>query len=420
MGWTLFLLPLGGLVLGLPIFLVLLIAALATLALHMPMPATMLHQNMFGSLSSYVLLAVPFFLLAGELMGRGGISRRIFEWVASMDIRLPGSVGLVATGMGGVYGSISGSSPATVASISQQVYPELINTGYGKPFSLGLINAVGAVSCVLPPSLNFILYGAAAEQSIAKLFIAGIFPGLLSLLAIALAVVGYAAYKGLHERARFDVRALLYTSKRVAWSLFMPILILGSIYGGFATPTEAGGVACIYAIFVTMLIHREVNWQALLRISGNAALMTARLLIIVAAAGVFSWIMTVNGYQQGLADWVAELNLTPWQVLLAINGLLLIVGCFLDPSSAILTLTPLLLPIVVEQGINPIHFGVIMAVNLEVGMYTPPFGLNLFMTQATLNVQTMDIWRGVVPFIVLHLFVLMIVTYVPWLSMALL
>lgn len=420
MEWTLFLLPALGLALGLPVFLVLLMGVLATLGWHMQLPATMLHQNMFGSISSYVLLAVPFFLLAGELMGRGGISSRIFEWVASMGIRLPGSVGLVGTAVGGVYGAISGSSPATVASISRQIYPEMRKVGYGKPFSLGMINAVGAVSCVLPPSLNFILYGAAAEQSIAKLFTAGILPGLLSLLAIALSVVVYAWFKGLKETARFDRAEFIRTTKRVSWSLFMPVLILGSIYGGFATPTEAGGVACLYAMFVTMVVHREIKWRDLFRISGNAALMTARLMVIVAAAGVFSWILTVNGFQAALTDYVMSLNMPPWQVLLIINLLLLIVGCVLDPASAILTLTPLLLPIAMKLGVDPIHFGVIVAVNLEIGMYTPPFGLNIFMTQATLNVRTMDIYRGVAPFILLHFFVLMIISYVPWLSLSLL
>lgn len=417
---TLFLLPVAGLVLGMPVFLVLLLSVLATLAFFMPMPATMLHQNMFGSISNYALLAVPFYLLAGELMGKGGISRRIFEWVESMGIRIPGSVGLVGTAVGGVYGSISGSSPATVAAISRQIYPEMRKAGYGKSFSLGMINSVGAVSCVLPPSLNFILYGAAAEQSIAKLFIAGILPGLFSLLAIVLAVIGYAWFKGLKESGEFRWPEFIRASKRVSWSLLMPILILGSIYGGFATPTEAGGVACVYAMFVTMCVHREINWRALLRISGNAALMTSRLMVIVAAAGVFSWVLTVNGLSAALTSYVASLDMSPWQVLLMINLLLLIVGCFLDPASAILMLTPLLLPIAMDLGVDPIHFGVIMAVNLEIGMYTPPFGLNIFMTQATLNVRTIDIYRGVVPFILLHILVLMFISYVPWLSLALL
>src|SRR5690606_7640526 len=417
---TLFLLPVAGLVLGMPVFLVLLLSVLATLAFFMPMPATMLHQNMFGSISNYALLAVPFYLLAGELMGKGGISRRIFEWVESMGIRVPGSVGLVGPAVGGVHASISGSSPATVAAISRQIYPEMRKTGYGQSFSLGMINSVGAVSCVLPPSLNFILYGAAAEQSIAELFIAGIIPGLFSLFAIVLAVIGYAWFKGLKETSEFRWPEFLRASKRVSWSLFMPILILGSIYGGFATPTEAGGVACVYAMFVTMYVHREINWRALLRISGNAALMTSRLMVIVAAAGVFSWVLTVNGLSAALTSYVASLDMSPWQVLLMINLLLLIVGCFLDPASAILMLTPLLLPIAMDLGVDPIHFGVIMAVNLEIGMYTPPFGLNIFMTQATLNVRTIDIYRGVVPFILLHILVLMVISYVPWLSLALL
>ncbi|KAA0969491.1 TRAP transporter large permease [Aureimonas fodinaquatilis] len=417
--WTLGAFPLFTLLLGLPVFVVLLLGVLATIGFVLPLPATMVHQNMFGAISSYTLLAVPFFLFAGELMGRGGISSRIIEWVLALVGRTPGAVGLVAVGTCGVYGSISGSSPATVASISRQIYPDMVRSGYSKQFSIGLINSGGAISVVLPPSINFLLYGAVAEQSIVRLFTAGILPGLLMLGILAIAVVVYAMRKGIREGQAFSLPHLLKTTRRAVWALLAPVIVLGSIYGGVATPTEAGGVACVYAILVTTLIHRDLTFRDVVRIAGSSALLTAQIMIIVAAAGVFSWILTISGFQSALSNYVAALDVQPWMIMLAINVLLLILGCFIDPASAILTLTPLLLPIAMQLGIDPIHFGVIMTVNLAIGMYTPPLGLNLFVTQATLNVSTLDIFRGVMPFVFLQIIALMIVTYVPALSLAL-
>ena len=417
--WTLGGLPIIALLLGLPVFAALLIGVIATIGFVMPLPATMLHQNMFGAISSYTLLAVPFFLFAGELMGRGGISSRIIEWVLALVGRTPGAVGLVAVGTSGVYGSISGSSPATVASISRQIYPDMIKSGYSSRFSIGLINAGGAISVVLPPSINFLLYGAVAEESIVRLFTAGILPGLLMLGVLAVAVVVYASRNGIHEGKTFSFSHLVATTKRAFWALMAPVIVLGTIYGGIATPTEAGGVACVYAIFVTTIIHRDLTARDVIRIAGSSALLTAQIMIIVAAAGVFSWLLTISGFQSALSSFVAGLDVQPWMILMAINILLLIVGCFIDPTSAILTLTPLLLPIATQIGIDPIHFGVIMTVNLAIGMYTPPFGLNLFVTQATLKVSTMEIYRGVIPFALLQIIALMIVTYVPALSLIL-
>ncbi len=416
--WTLVILPLGGLLLGLPVFLVLMLSVLATLAFFLNMPATMLHQTIFGSISSYTLLAIPFFIFAGELMGRGGISRRIIDWVLALVGRMPGAVGLVTVGTSSIYGAISGSSPATVASVGRQLYPEMEKAGYSKPFSLGLLNAGGAISIVIPPSINFILYGAVAEQSIASLFTAGILPGLLLSSLLAIAVVVYAMRNNIREGSKFSFPHLVVATRRAFWSLLTPIIVLGSIYGGIVSPTEAGGIACVYALGVTTLIHRDLSLRDVLEIAGNSALLTAQIMIIVAAAGIFSWVLTVTGFQATLTGFVSTLDLQPWMVLLAINVLLLVIGCFIDPTSAVLTLTPLLLPVAMHLGVNPIHFGVIMTVNLSIGMYTPPFGLNLFVTQAVLKARTIDIYKGVLPFVLLQIIALMAITYIPWFSMA--
>lgn len=419
MNWTLFALPALGLLMGMPIFIVLLLAVLATVAIFTSLPGTILQQTLFSSLSSFSLLAIPFFLFAGELMGRGGISRRILDWVLALAGRTPGAVGLVAVGTSGVYGAISGSSPATVASIAPAIYPQMRKAGYGESFSLGLINAAAAVSIVLPPSINLILYGAAAEQSIVELFTAGIVPGLLLLGVLAAAVLMYSVRNGLSGELAFSWKRLCQASRDAIWALLMPIFILGSIYGGIATPTESAGAACVYAVVVTVMIHRELTWRQVLEIAGRSAVLTAQIMIIVAAAGVYSWLLTTSGIQAELASLITTLDLSPWLILFAINILLLIVGCFIDPTSAVLTLTPLLLPVVLQLGVDPIHFGIMMTINLSIGMFTPPFGLNLFVTQACLKVGTAPIYRGVLPFALLQIAVLFLVTYVPWFSLAL-
>lgn len=415
--FTLVVLPLLAALLGLPIFLVLIIATLATIAFHLNIPPTILHQTMFGSISSYTLLAIPFFIFAGELMGQGGISRRIIEWVLALVGRTSGAIGLVTVGTSSIYGAISGSSPATVASVGRQMYPEMRKAGYSASFSLGLINAGGAISIVIPPSINFILYGAVAEQSIVRLFTAGILPGILLSGMLAVSVIIYARRNNIREGSKFSFGKLVVATRSAFWSLLTPIIVLGSIYGGIISPTEAGGIACVYSIFVTTMIHRELKFVDILRIASNSGLLTAQIMIIVAAAGIFSWVLTVTGVQTSLANFVANLQVAPWLVLLAINLLLLIVGCFIDPTSAVLTLTPILLPIAIHLGVDPVHFGVIMTVNLSIGMYTPPFGLNIFVTQAVLGAKTMEIYKGVIPFVIIQIMALLVITYIPWISM---
>lgn len=417
---TLGLLPVVAILLGVPIFLALLLAVVVTLQTGQPMPMTLLHQTVFGSISSYTLLAIPFFLFTGELMGAGTMSRRIVDWVLSLVGRTPGAIGIVTVGTSGVYGAISGSSPATVASIGKQLYPEMVRHGYSRSFSLGLINAGGAISIAIPPSINLLLYAAVAEQSVVALFMAGILPGLLLLLALAVATLVYALHNGIREGKQFSLVRFAVATRHAFWALLMPVIVLGSIYGGFATPTEAGGFGCVYAILVTTCIHRELSLSDVVAIAGRSAVLTAQIMIIVAAAGCMSWLLAASGFQNAMTTALLGLDLPTWGLMLCINVLLLLVGCVIDPTSAILMFTPLLLPVAVGAGIDPIHFGIITTVNLSIGMFTPPFGLNLFVTQATMNSNTMEIYKGVLPFALLQVITLLVIIYVPEISLELL
>ena len=418
-------LPLALFFIGLPVFAVLLTIAAAALLWFASVPPLALHQVMFGGIDNYALLAVPFFIFAGELMGRGGIAERLVRWVNSFTGPLPGSLALTAIGSSTLMGAISGSSPATVAALGKTLYPGLRRAGYSAPFAAGLLSSSGSVAIVLPPSIAMILYGAAAEQSIPKLFIAGMLPGLLIGLAMALYVMlrvrrskpGQAIGQPLGQPLEQPSFA---AATRQAWAaLLMPVFILAGIYLGWFSPTEAGGFACAYAILCSRFVLRSLSWRETLAAAAEAAWLTAQVLVIVAGAAAFSWILTILGVPQALLQWLGELNLSSNQFLLAVNAVLLLLGCIVDPTSAILVLAPILVPMASSLGIDPIHFGVIMVVNLSLGMFTPPFGLNLFVAQSVLGVDLHTIWRGIVPFFLVQLVALLLITYIPALSLLL-
>ena len=415
--WVMALMPLALLVLGFPVFLILLATSLVLLLAFIDVPLAQLHITMFGSVDKFGLMAVPFFLFAGELMGRGGISKRLVAWVLAAVGGVRGSLGLTTVGACTLFGAISGSSPATVVAIGRLLHAPLVKAGYGGRFSTGVLTSSGAIAIVIPPSITMILYGAAAEQNVTLLFIAGVIPGLLIAALMAAYIYFYAVRRGIREGGKFDGRAFLAATRDGGWALGMPVVILGGIYAGIFAPTEAAGVACVYAIVVTRFIYREISWRDLWDVAVSSMYLTAQVLIIVAAAGVFSWLLTVSGIPQSLVQNIEALRLEPWMVLLAVNLLLLVVGCLLDPNSAILVLTPLLLPVVMAVGVDPIHFGIIMTVNLSIGMFTPPFGLNIFVAQAVFKVPLKEIYFGVVPFILINIVALGLVTYLPQLSL---
>jgi C4-dicarboxylate transporter DctM subunit len=417
--WTLGALPLALLFLGTPIFALLLAGGVVTFILYMSVPSIALHQIMFGGLENYALLAVPFFIFAGELMGGAGIAERLIIWVLALIGRVPGGLGVATVGASTLIGAISGASVATVAAVGKVLYPGLIRDGYGPRFSSGLVSSSGAIDIVIPPSIAMILYGASAEQSIPKLFMAGILPGLLIALMMAAYVVVMALRMGVKTSDGFDLRHFLRTSWDAAPALFMPVLILASIYLGLSSPTEAGGFACVYAILVGRYVYRTMSWNDVFEAAIRSAMLTAQILVIVATAALFSWILTVNGVPHALASALQSLQLEPWAFLMMVNIILLIVGCFLDPTSAILVLTPIFIPIVKVVGVDPIHFGIVMTVNIAIGMFTPPFGLNIFVARSVLGVPLETIYRGVLPFAVVQILALLIITYWPELSLIL-
>jgi C4-dicarboxylate transporter DctM subunit len=415
--WLMLVLPLVLLVLGFPFFLVLLAAATFTIVWFTSVPPTAIPQIMFGAIGNFALLAVPFFIFAGELMARGGMARRLIVVVMAMFGGFRGSMPITTVGAAALYGSISGSTAATVAALGPLFYPQLRKSGYNEKFSTGVITCAGYLDNIIPPSIAMILYCAAAEESVIKLFAAGIIPGLVLAALMAIYIYLYARTQNVEERRPFQWRAFKVALKEGIWSIGAPVLIFGGLYGGVFSPTEAAGAACVYIAFVTMAIHREISWREFWDVSVVSMYLTAQIFLIVAVAGVFSWLLTTNGVPQAAVSFIEHLELRPWMVLLVINIFLLIVGCFIDTASAILVLTPLLLPMSLAIGVDPIHFGIIVVTNLSIGTFTPPFGVNIFVAQSIFDVPLRSIYAGLVPFIAVAIVGLMILTYVPELSL---
>ena len=413
-------LPVVLLVLGFPIFLILLVASIVAVLTVADVPTEAIQTYMFGSLDNFPLLAVPFFILAGEIMAQGGIARRIIAMVMAIVGGIRGSLAVTTVAASELFGAMSHTAVGTVVAMGRMIYPALKEGGYNDRFAVGLIASSGAIAVVIPPSIAMILYAVSAEQSAILLFTAGILPSILIGIIDAAYVMSYAKLKRVPLGARAHWETIWKTSKEASWSIGSLAVIFGGIYGGVFTPTEAAGVAVIYSLFVTMVVYREVDLAGFWRILLASAYLISQILLIVTSAGIYSWLLTTSGIPQQVVEAINALHMPKWELLLSLNVGLLLAGSFLEPPAAILILTPLLLPIVRGVGVNPIHFGIIVAVNLSLGMYTPPFGLNLFSSQAIFDAPLGRIYLGVLPFLLLNFVALMIITYVPAISMALL
>jgi|TARA_R110001599_G_scaffold147267_1_gene330570 C4-dicarboxylate transporter DctM subunit len=414
---SLVVLPALLLVFGLPIFFVLLSSSLLTIVFFMNIPLSAVHQNLLGSISSTGLLAVPFFIFAGELMSRGTISARLVDFVKSIFGRLPGALGVTTVGTATLYGAISGSSAASVVSVGKVMLPALRKGGYSEKMSGGMIASVSAIGIIIPPSVPMIIYGAASETSIPRLYAAGVFPGLLLAIVLSLYVIVVAKKKGIVSQFKFSFGRLWQTFQRAVFALGAPCIVLGGIYGGITSPTEAAAIASVYAFFVTKIIFRELSWKDIFDCARNTVVFSSQILMIVAAAGLYSWILTVNQIPQEFVEYINSLGLEVWSFLLIVNLFLLVWGCVLDPMAAILLLTPILIPIVDSLGIDKVHFGIIMTLNLAIGLFTPPFGINIYVAQSVLSMKIKDLFIGVFPFFIIFLIVLVFVTYIPQISL---
>ncbi|ANK79505.1 MAG: C4-dicarboxylate ABC transporter permease [Rhizobiales bacterium NRL2] len=375
---------------------------------------TYLIEDLWTSVNREVLLAIPMFVLAGNIMTRGSIARRLIDIMRALTQWLPGGLAVCTILSCAVFAALSGSSPVTLLAVGSIMYPALIAQGYPKKFSLGALASAGTLGIVIPPSIPLILYGIVTEQSIVDLFLAGIVPGLL----LTVVLTAYSLFHNRHiEAFPFEVRQLGRALKDGVFALMTPAILLGGIYSGFFSATEAAAVAVGYAVLVEIFIHRELQPRDFYGIAVETSRLLGTLLPIVAIALSINLLLTAERIPQELAVWMTSLVDSPFAFLVILNIFLLIVGCLVDIGAAILILAPILLPIAQAYGIDPIHFGIIMVVNLEIGYITPPIGLNLIVAMTAFKEDFLLICRSVLPFIALMVFVLILVVWIPGLSL---
>jgi C4-dicarboxylate transporter DctM subunit len=374
-------------------------------------------QGLSGSINNLVLLAVPGFIFAGAVMGQGGMAARLINWISALVGRVPGGMSVTAVAAAELFGAISGSSSATVAALGNILYQALVKNGYDERFALGLITSSGAIAIIIPPSITMILFSVMSDASIGKLFLAGFLPGLLVGVSAITYCVWYAVKHKLASGRTWDLREIMRTSREVIWTLGAPAVIFIGIYGGFTTPTEAAMAVSVYAVLISLFVYRELTWRQIWSITRETARLSAKVFIIVAASSVFSWILTADEVPQKLVHLIDSLHLTPIMMLALINVVLLIIGMFMDPNSAIILFTPLLWPLAKHAGVDLIHFGIIFTVNLAIGMFSPPFGLNIFVSSSIFKKSSTEIVKGLRPFFFVYLIALAIITYVPALSL---
>ncbi|MEX0284504.1 MAG: TRAP transporter large permease [Paracoccaceae bacterium] len=369
-----------------------------------------LAEDVWISLDNSLLLAIPMFLLAGSVMTRGSIARRLVDLAVSVTRPLPGGLAVATILSCAVFAAISGSSPVTLLAVGTILYPALLQNGYSKRFALGALTSGGTLGIIIPPSIPLILYGIVTETSIADLFIAGIIPGIL----IATVLAGYSFWVNRTMPAQqFDLSEFTTALRKGGWSALLPVILLGGIYSGYFSPTEAAAVALVYALFVEIVIHRELRPIDFYFTAVETAKLLGMLFPIVAVALSIKTILTIEEIPDDLALWITSVTDNKIAFLLAINMLLLLVGCLFDVISAILILAPLLLIPALAYGIDPVHFGIIMVINLEIGFLTPPLGLNLIVAMTAFRESFLEISRAVLPFIALIILVLLLVTFVP-------
>jgi C4-dicarboxylate transporter DctM subunit len=404
-----------------PIAVALGLTAFAYFFYFTTIPLTQPSETLVNALNNFPLMAIPFFVLAANIMSRGGISRRLTEAGNALVGQFRGGLAMTAVLSCIFFAAISGSSPATVVAVGTLLIPAMVTSGYNKRFSTGLIATSGSLGILIPPSIPLIVYGIATEESIGDLFIAGILPGLFAgfLLLIMVIVISRKRGYGTGENALVLTRAQRTRALRdAALSLLLPLFVLGGIYGGIFTPTEAAAMAVLYAVLLAVFVYRELTIKDLGSVLLGSARTSAMVMFIIANGILFTFVLTSERIPGQVADGLLGLELNKWAFLLVVNLMLLVVGCFMETSSAILIIAPILLPIALELGVDPIHLGIIMIMNLEIGMITPPLGLNLFVASGLTGMSVLQVARAAIPSAIVLLFALFVVTYVPAISLA--
>ncbi|WP_319567032.1 TRAP transporter large permease [Cohaesibacter marisflavi] len=402
------------LILNVPVGIAIGLASAAAALAAEALSPNYISQQLIAGTDSFPIMAIPLFILAGDLMGAGGVSRRILDVANVFFGRVTGGLAIVTVAVCMFFAAVSGSGPATVAAVGSMVIPTMLEKGYSKSFTLALVATAGSIGVIIPPSIPMVIFGVATGTSISNMFMAGIVPGFL----IGFALMGwsyfYAKKAGIAGiEGSFDCRVAAKLMWEAKWALLNPVIILGGIYAGIFTPTEAAAVAAVYALLCGLVFYREISFSQLLKTVARSCSTTGTTMVILGCATAFAKILTIEQIPVQVADLMTTISDNPIIILMIINVLLLFVGCVMDTTPAILVLSPILFPVATSMGVDPIHFGIIMVVNLAIGFITPPLGINLFVAARVGNAQLGTVVRGIIPFVAIMIVLLLIISYIP-------
>lgn len=402
---------------GMPISIALGMSVLAFLYAFSTIPVEIVSQRLFTGLDQFAIMAIPFFILAGAFLTSGGVAARIVNFATTLVGAMRGGLALSAVLSCAFFAALSGSSPATVVAIGSILIPAMVKQGYPKKFGVGVIATSGGLGILIPPSIVMIIYAVSTNTSVGQLFIAGIVPGVLmagTLMLVTWLVAKKHNYPTLPQASLREIWKAFLDS---VWGLLIVVIVIGGIYGGIFTPTEAAAVSAVYAFVVAVFIYGDLKLRDVPRVLRDSANMSAMLLYIITNAILFSFLLTSENIPQQLAQWIIDQGLTPWMFLLFVNVLLFFAGDFMEPSSIILILAPIFLPVAMKLGIDPIHLGIIMVINMELGMITPPVGLNLYVASGLARMGLTEVTIAAAPWILVVTAILLLVTYVPQIAL---
>ena len=405
------------LALGVPVAISLGLASISTILLFADQSLVSLAQRFFHTTQIYPLLAVPFFILAATFMTTGGVAKRMIDFANALAGHFRGGLAMAALLACAFFSAVSGSAPATVVAVGSVMIGGMIRSGYSERFAAGVICNAGTLGILIPPSIVMVIYGAVTESSIGNLFIAGMLPGAILTVAMMVTIAVIAHRQDLPRQPRVTLRQALRAGWEAFWGLILLVIILGGIYSGLFTPTEAAAVSAVYAFLVAVFIYGDIKLANVPAVLTESAKTTAMLMFIIANAYLFAFVLTTEQIPQIASEWIVGLGLPPWGFLIVVNILLLIFGNFMEPTSVVLILTPIIFPIATQMGIDPVHLGIIMVLNMQIGLVTPPVGLNLFVTASVANMSMEEVIQAALPWLMVLLSVLIIITYIPGISL---
>jgi C4-dicarboxylate transporter DctM subunit len=402
---------------GMPISISLGLTVLTFLFTMTDVPLESVALKLFTGIEKFEIMAIPFFILAGNFLTHGGVAKRMIRFATAIVGHLHGGLALGGVVACALFAAVSGSSPATVVAIGSILLPAMVKQGYPKKFGVGVIGTAGALGILIPPSIVMVIYAVSTNSSIGRLFIAGIVPGIL--LAVLLMVVTWvvAKMRNYPRMKRASLKEVWASFRESVWGLFLIVVVIGGIYAGIFTPTEAAAMSAAYAFFVSVFVYKDLTLKQVPKVLLDSANLSAMILYIITNAVLFSFLLTSEQIPQAISVWINEMGLSPWMFLVVVNILLLIAGNFMEPSSILLITAPILFPVAMKLGIDPIHLGIIMTVNMEIGMITPPVGLNLYVASGISGMGLTETTKACAPWILVMIAFLLLITYVPIISL---